>query len=470
VIGALCSALAGLGLEVTLVLPFYRQIERTRYAFTPTGREVSVLSGADQQRAEIWRDDSQRSFSVYLLKCDRYYDREGIYGNDRGDYPDNGARFFFFSRAVLETARAIGFAPDLIHCHDWHTGLIPAYLSSIYRNVPFFGRTATLFSIHNLGYQGLFSRKDWPLTGLPESLFTPRGVEFYGKINCMKAGILYSDLVSTVSRSYAREIQTPEFGFGLEGVIKQRAHRLHGVLNGIDIDEWDPSKDPYIAHPYEASALSGKSVCKRALQKELGLPVDPDIPLLCSISRLVDQKGVDLIAACFDDLMKTGVQYVMLGSGEKRYETLFADLAAGYFRQTYFRMAYDGPFSHRIEAGADILLMPSRYEPCGLSQLIGLRYGTVPLVRATGGLDDTVKPFRIRSRSGNGFKFREYDARAFLKKIGEAIALYPRKSIWHALMRNGMSEDFSWDAPARKYLRLYRLARTLSKNSGDRAR
>jgi starch synthase len=464
VVGALSAALADLGAKVALVMPFYRQVDPGRSWFRSTGLSVKVTMGRRKPTAKLWHHQPREGVDVYLLKCDRYFDREGLYGTNEGDYPDNAERFFFFSRAALEAVRAVGFRADVVHCHDWHAGLVPAYLSTLYRRVSLFRKTATLFTVHNLGYQGLFPSTDWPLTSLPSSLFTPQGLEFYGKINCMKAGLVFADLLNTVSRGYAKEIQTPALGFGLDGVLRERAGDLHGIMNGIDVEEWNPARDPHIPKPYEASDLSGKTVCKQALQREMGLPVDGDTPLLCNITRLTDQKGVDLIAEAFDATMGLGVQFVLLGSGEKKYEQLFLDLGAKYPRQARVRIMYDTSLAHRIEAGGDIFLMPSRYEPCGLNQMMSLRYGTVPLVRATGGLNDSVREFSPGRRTGNGFKFAAYDSEALSKKIRESIGLFPKRSLWHSLMRNGMKGDYSWDHSAKKYLELYRLA--LKKRSG----
>jgi len=457
VVGSLSQALNRLGVRVAVVLPYYKSIERSRFELKQTGLRISVPLGSHHETAEIWSHDL-RGVSVFLVKCDRYFDRENLYGTPEGDYPDNAERFIFFSRAVLETARAVHLRPDLIHCHDWHTGLVPILLSTFYRADAHFESSATLFTIHNLGYQGIFWHYDWPLTGLPWSLFTDQGAEFFGKINCMKAGLVFSDLLNTVSPRYAREIQTPEFGFGLDGVLRARSGSLFGILNGIDVEEWDPSKDPHLPRTYGFSDLSGKGACKEGLQKELGLPVEGETPILSSITRLTAQKGLDLLLAVFDEIMALGTQFVLLGSGDKEYEDRFKKVAEKYPLQVHVRISYDNRLAHRIEAGSDVFIMPSRYEPCGLNQMMSLRYGTVPLVRATGGLDDSVRSFSPQSGKGNGFKFKPYEATALLTKTRQAVELYPKRPQWHRLMQNGMLGDYSWDVSAKKYLGIYRLA------------
>ncbi|MGB3941579.1 MAG: glycogen synthase GlgA [Candidatus Manganitrophaceae bacterium] len=465
VVGALSKALADRGTSVSVFLPLHAQIDRQRFPLINMGKTVTVPLSERKEKGELFYHESD-GVRYYLIKNDSYFDRPGLYGTNEGDYPDNAARFTFFSRAVLESAKVLDLRPDIVHCHDWHTGLIPVFMKAGDGVDPYFRTTAILFTIHNLGYQGIFWHYDWHLLHLPWDHFTPEGLEFYGKINLMKGGLLFADALSTVSPRYAKEIQTAEYGHHLEGVLQKRKKDLYGILNGIDTREWDPAHDPHIAAPYDARSLEKKENCKAALQKEVGLPVRREIPLLATISRLTEQKGIDLIADLFERVMKRGVQWVILGSGDKKYEEQMTFLAKAYPQQAVVRIAYDPLLAHRIEAGADIFLMPSKYEPCGLNQMMSLRYGTVPVVRATGGLDDTVAPFDSRTLTGNGFKFKAYTSTAFFRQIQAALSLFNEKKKWQALMRNGMEGDYSWDTSAEKYLRLYRLIR--KKREGER--
>ncbi len=464
VAGALPRALARLGTDVRVVMPKYRSIDAVRYGLRDTGLvlEVPVSSRTERARVLEGRLDGGNggpAVPVYFLEAARYYDRDGLYGVAGKDYEDNAERFVFFSRAVVELARQGPFAPDLFHGHDWQTGLVPVYVKRLYAGDPRVGGAATVFTIHNLGYQGLFWHYDMHLTGLGWELFTPEGLEFWGKLSFLKAGLVFADLLTTVSPTYAKEIQTPETGHGLDGVLRARADRLVGILNGIDVDEWKPATDPHIARTYTARALGGKNACKADLQQTFGLPVKPKVPLLGVISRLADQKGFDLLAPILPSLVERGVQFVLLGTGDPAYEDLFRAMARRWPEQIGVRIAYDSVLAHKIEAGADMFLMPSRYEPCGLNQMMSFRYGTVPIVRATGGLDDTV------GEGGNGFKFREYDTAAFLGAIDRALARYQDTKAWQAFVRRGMAADFSWDASARRYLEVYDRARQLAGRS-----
>lgn len=354
---------------------------------------------------------------------------------------------------MLESAKVLGLNPDVVHCNDWHTGLIPLYLKTDY--AADFPRAASLFTIHNLGYQGLFWHLDWHLLNLSWDYFNFRGLEFYGKINFLKGGLYYADLLSTVSVKYAKEIQTSDSGHQLDGVLRDRATDLHGILNGLDTIEWNPGSDPHITATYDITDLKGKQACKAALQKEFALPVVKKIPLFAIITRLVEQKGLRLIAGILKKLLSGPVQVIVLGTGEKEYETLLQDFAAQYSDKMAVKIAYDSKLSHRIEAGADIFLMPSQYEPCGLNQMMSLRYGTVPIVRATGGLDDTVKTFSPKTGKGNGFKFKAYTETALLKQINKARVLFEDKPTWRTLMKNGMSGDYSWDRSSKAYIKHY---------------
>lgn len=452
VVGALSTALAQQGVSLAVFLPLYAEIDTNRFQLKPTGKTVSVPISDRIEEAELWTDERE-GVTYYFIKKDRYFARAGLYGTNEGDYPDNAERFTFFSRAVLEGIGALGLQPDILHCHDWHTGLIPLYLKTLYSDS--LKKTASLFTIHNLGYQGLFWHYDWHLLNLPWEYFNHQALEFHGKINFMKGGLVFADALTTVSPKYAKEIQTAAYGHRLEGVLSRRKKELCGILNGIDTREWDPARDPYIPYLYDSKTLTGKEKCKSALQKELGLPIQKEIPLFAMITRLTEQKGVDLVAPIFEKLMKQPAQIVILGSGEKRFETLFESMAGKYPKQARVKIAYDTALAHQIEAGADLFLMPSKYEPCGLNQMMSLRYGTVPIVRATGGLDNTVVHFDPETLQGNGFKFKAYTAAAFFRQIQSALSLYTEKKKWRALIQNGMAGNYSWDASAEQYLKLY---------------
>ncbi|HLG21205.1 MAG TPA: glycogen synthase GlgA [Candidatus Manganitrophaceae bacterium] len=454
VIGALSKALSARGAAITIFLPLYEQIDRNRFSLKSTGHTFDVPVSNRREEAELFTHQRE-GLTYYFVKKDRYFKRPGLYGTNEGDYPDNAERFVFFSRAVLEAAKALELRADVIHCHDWHTGLIPVYLKTLYASEPLFQKTASLFTIHNLGYQGIFWHHDWPLLNLPWDYFNHDALEFYGKINFLKGGLVFADALSTVSPKYAKEIQTAAYGHRLEGVLAGRKKDLYGILNGIDTEEWDPSRDLYIPFQYHSKNLAGKEKCKAALQKELGLPVDKGIPLLAMITRLTEQKGVDLAAEVFEKVLRQGAQWVILGSGEKRFEALFEALGKKHPRRAFIKVAYDNGLAHRIEAGADIFLMPSRYEPCGLNQMMSLRYGTPPVVRATGGLDDTVTQFDPKTLQGNGFEFKSFTPTAFLRRIQNALSLFREKKRWKALIQNGMGGDYSWNASADKYLKLY---------------
>jgi len=390
---------------------------------------------------------------LWLVEQPRFFDREGLYGEAGRDYPDNLARFTFFCRAVAAWLGRAAWAPDVIHCNDWQTALLPVLL-----RVEGASRAATVLTIHNLAYQGRFPAEQFPLTGLPPSVFTVRGLEFWGEVNLLKGGLYFADVLNTVSETYAREIQTPEFGAGLDGVLRDRREDLYGILNGVDYRAWDPAVDPLLPARYSAEDLAGKGVCKQALQRELGLREAPEVPLIGMVTRLADQKGLDLVAAVLDDLLARGVQFVLLGTGEPRYHALFAGLAARHPSQVGVRLGFDDPLAHRIEAGADIFLMPSRYEPSGLNQLYSLRYGTVPVVRRTGGLADSIvdaTPEALARGTANGFVFEAYAPAALIAALSRALHAFRDPATWSALQRRGMREDFSWARSAGRYVELY---------------
>ena len=385
-----------------------------------------------------------------------FFDRDSLYvGPDGKDYPDNPERFSLFSRAVIEVAKSV-FPPDVIHCHDWQAGLAPVLLRTSYAQEPLLSDIPVVFTIHNLGYQGLFPPDALLRAGLGWELFTMDGLEFYGQVNFLKGALIYSDAVTTVSRKYAQEIQTPEYGFGLDGVLRQKGGRVSGILNGVDYAEWDPSVDGLIAARYGPSKLEGKRQCKLDVLRAFKLPeTDAQIPLIGIVSRFTRQKGADLIAEASDHLMAEKFRLVALGTGEPEYEQLFRELAARYPDRVAVKIAYDNVLAHKIEAGADMFLMPSRYEPCGLNQIYSLRYGTVPIVRATGGLDDTIEEFNMATGQGTGFKFSNYSGPALLGAVRRALAVYADPAKWTKLMQNGMAKDFSWQRSAGEYRKLY---------------
>ncbi|MBI1910574.1 MAG: glycogen synthase GlgA [Deltaproteobacteria bacterium] len=452
VVGALPAALKRLGCKVVLFLPYYRQVAQSGIEVEPAGLDISIPIGKREVKAQILIH-AKGEVPVYFIKRDEFYDRSYLYGTPEGDYFDNLERYAFFSRCVLEILKARGFAPDVIHCNDWQTGLIPAYLKDIYKDDEYFSRTSTLFTIHNIAYQGLFSQKLYELTGLSPILYNPEGVEFWGQINLLKAGIVSSDVITTVSEAYSKEIQTPEYGYGLEGLLIKRKDDLHGVLNGVDYDEWNPEADPVLPANYSAENLKGKATCKRKVLKEFNLKLKIGVPVIGIISRLAAQKGFDILSEAMPELMKLNIGIVVIGTGDKKYQMLMEELAARYHHKLSVKIVFDQALSHVMEAGCDMLLMPSRYEPCGLNQIYSLRYGTIPVVRATGGLDDTVRDYK--EGDGNGFKFDEYSAEALVAKVKEALEVYNDKEAWKELMRRGMAQDFSWESSAQKYLSLY---------------
>jgi starch synthase len=379
-----------------------------------------------------------------------------LYGTPQGDYYDNLERFAYFSRAALLFAKETGFDFHVVHCHDWQTALVPACLKTIYKADPFFSRAASVFTIHNIGYQGVFPKNKLVVSGLPASEFHPAGLEYWGNISLLKAGIVYADAITTVSPRYGEEIQTPEYGMGMEGILHYRRAHLHGILNGVDYRVWDPAGDPHIPAQYSQKKMAGKARCKQSLMKEMNLNASlKERPIFGMISRLSTQKGLDLLVKILDDMLDLNIGLVVLGSGDEAIQQAIAEAAGRHPGRVGLRIGFDEPLAHRIMAGSDILLIPSHYEPCGLTQMYALRYGTIPLVRATGGLDDTIVPFDHSTGDGNGFKFKTYKAEALLKAVRQSVALFDDLKAWERLMANGMSEDFSWDRSARRYLELY---------------
>lgn len=457
VAGALPGALRALGADVRVALPLYRSVKQGGFSLSPVLSRMEVPLGNARLGAAVWETRSQGGTHVYFLEREDLYDRPNLYGTPSGDYYDNLERFSFFCHGVLLMAEALGFRPDVIHCNDWQTGLVPALLSGPYKHSPVLGGVPGVFTIHNLGYQGIFPPEKLPVTGLsgPE-FFHPEGLEFWGNLSLLKAGIVYSRAITTVSPTYAKEIQTPEFGLGMEGILYHRRDVLRGILNGVDYSLWDPATDPYLPANYFPGKMTGKTTCKKQLIKETGL--DPRLsqrPLLGMTTRLAAQKGLDLLTAVLQEVLDLDVGLVILGTGEEHYQRALQEAAKANPSKLAVKIGFDEALAHRIMAGVDIFLIPSRYEPCGLTQMYAFKYGTVPLVRATGGLEDTVKPFEPSTGQGNGFKFGPHEPRAFLDCVRQAVSLYEKPNVWKTLVLNGLKEDFSWDRSARQYLELY---------------
>jgi starch synthase len=464
VAGALPRALASRGHEVVVVTPRYGTID-------PATRGLERLPPALDAGGEgfaLWCHRGPAP--VYFVEHERFFGaRRGLYGDHGHDYPDNAQRFAFFTRAALAIPRVLGFAPDIVHVHDWQTALAPWMLRHELQREPWAAAARTVYTIHNIAYQGVFAKSELPRIALPWSAFRYDALEFYDQLNFMKGGITFADALTTVSPSYAREIQTPEFGNALDALLRHRAADLHGILNGVDVDEWNPASDRFLPATYDASDLSGKRICKEALQREMGLPVRPDAPIVGMVGRLAEQKGIDLVAAALHQILALDVQVALIGSGQHHYEELFRHVARDRPDRVAARLGFDERLAHRIEAGADLFLMPSRFEPCGLNQMYSLRYGTVPVVRAVGGLADTVEDFDGHQR-GTGFKFGEYHPAAMMIALRRGLDVYRDSRAWRGLMTRGMAQDFSWGASAAGYEGLFGrlLARPAEAKPGQR--
>lgn len=429
VTGALPPALEKAGQEVIVVMPRYQCIDLNK---------VNPIIG--------------QNIRVYFIESGRYFNREGLYGDKKGDYADNLERFSYFCRKALELIRKISFKPDIIHLHDWQAALIPLYLKAQYSAEPFYKDTKTLITVHNLGYQGLFAKEQFAALGLDKSFFSIDALEFYGRINFLKAGLIFSDKINTVSPTYSRQIQTAEFGFGLEGLLRKRQADVYGILNGLDYSLWDPRTDKFIVKNYSPNDLEAKYSNKEALQAFCGFKKDKDTPLLGIVSRLAEQKGLDILAGCLPALCKLGLQLVILGTGDLKYHKILGRLAKARPQVVSLHLKFDNALAHQIYAASDIFLMPSKYEPCGLGQMIALRYGTLPLVFKTGGLADTVS-------EDNGFIFERYTKDGLLEAVSGALRIFRDKDKWGGMARRAMQADFSWEESAKKYLELYAKAK-----------
>ncbi len=454
VVGALPKALKELGHDVRLAMPRYGQIKPERFALTTVLDAVTVNMSSFQEQISVRQGIIGDGIAVYMIDAPRYFDRENIYG-----YTDDGERFILFCRAALETMRTLGWSPDIIHCNDWHTGIIPNWMHTVYREDPFFANTATAYTIHNLAYQGIFGYRILEVAGVAAGGFLyPQIVELANVVDIMGRGILFADAITTVSERYAQEILTPTFGEKLDQLLRSRRERLFGILNGIDYQEMNPAIDRYIHTHFDQNTLDKRAENKRALQERAHLPVKPDVPLVAMISRLADQKGFDLIAQIIQPLMAQGIQLVVLGIGDQHYHEMFQNLAARYPEQVAIFLTFNTELAQSIYAGSDMFLMPSRFEPCGLGQLIAMRYGSVPIVHSVGGLADTVQEYNPRTGEGNGFAFSNYDPWELFASIVRALEVYRFKDIWRTLQQRGMAADHSWHASAVRYINVYRNA------------
>jgi starch synthase len=456
VAGSLPPALAALGHDVRVVIPRYQCVDPGKFDLKHIAT-FYVPFASWKERCDILEGRMGKQVTVYFINKDIYFDRPELYRTAHADYQDNAERFTFFSRAVVELCRALDFSPEIVHCNDWQTGLVPFYLRMLHREGAPLAHAKSVFTVHNLGYQGVFWHWDMRFIGLGWDVFTPEGLEFWGKINFLKAGLVYSDIITTVSRTYSREIQTPEFGHGLDGVLAKRAADLYGIVNGIDYAEWDPARDAAIAQKFSAARPAGKAVCKQDILRRTGLSPS-DAPLIGMVTRLAEQKGLDILAEALPEIMAMGMRMIILGTGEEKYHVILADAARRYPDQMRLLLRYDDTLAKSIYAGCDMFLMPSRYEPCGLGQMIALRYGTVPIVRKTGGLTDTVRDYNRKTGRGTGFVFDDYSAGALVECLRRARSLYRDPGKWKRLIQAGMKQDFSWERSAKEYVKVYRKA------------
>jgi len=462
VAGSLPAELVKLGCEVKIFIPKYSLIDENRHGLKYNWdiSEMPIRINGVIRSVHIYQSKLPNTdIDVYFVDCPHYFYRHIIYTND----PDEDERFILFSKAVIETLQRLQWSPDVINCNDWQTGLLPFFIKDNYNWDRLFDHTATLFTIHNIGYQGLFSKSVLFSAEIRESLFYPGGpIAHDGGVSFMKAGISFADIINTVSNTYAHEILTPEYGAGLEVTLQQREDDLFGILNGVDYNIWNPETDKHLPYHYTINDLSGKYLNKSYLLKHFGIKPDENIPLIGIVSRMVLQKGFDIFADSINELMSLDAQWIILGSGEDRFEELFRKLSILFPGKVGTYIGYNNELSHLIEAGADMFLMPSRYEPCGLNQIYSLKYGTVPIVRKTGGLADTVKDWDEQNhygfKDGNGFSFYDYSGLALYKSVERAVNVFKHKDIWKKIQTNGMKLDFSWTRSAEKYLELYKLA------------
>jgi len=459
VVGALPQVLRAMGHEVIVVMPKYEQIDYVRHGLNPYLDSMGVWMGNTQEWCRVHMT-TRAGVPVYFIEFHEYFSRPGLYHDAAfNDYADNPRRFGFLTRAGLQLCKDIGFRPDIVHVHDWHTALAAAYLKIWHWDDPVLGRAASVLTIHNIAYQGIYGAEHMDYLGLQWSNFTPDKFEDHGRINFLKGGIQYADMVNTVSPTYANETRTPELGYGLAPYLNDKGDRYVGILNGVDYSQWDPATDQQIPARYDAERLEGKAICKRELQRRLGLDA-VDAPLIGVVSRLVEQKGLDLLAQAIEPILANmHVQFAVLGSGEKELEAYYGGLPARYPGRVGSYIGYSDELAHWIEAGSDFFIMPSRYEPCGLNQMYSLKYGTLPIVRGTGGLEDTVQQYDEATGTGTGFKFYEPSAHAIYYTVGWAVSTYfDRPHHMRAMIKQAMAQDYSWERSADAYVQLYRRA------------
>ncbi len=442
--------------HIVVMLPLYKQIDLKKYKIKIVTQDIPVVFPDRTEYFSLYEGKINKSIPVYFISNRDYFYRDFLYSTPKGDYPDNAQRFIFFSKAVLEASKVVGFQPDIIHCNDWQTALIPLFLKTFYSKDGFFYRTSTVFTIHNLAYQGIFSVSVFSLIGLGWTSFTHEKLEYYGKVNFMKAGIILSDIVNTVSENYASQIQTPEFGHGLDGVLKTRQNQLYGILNGIDYRQWNPQRDRYIPYRYNKGCLEKKEMCKKVFLSQQNLLYKEQKPLIGFVSRLAEQKGVDILLNAVPQLVELGFQLIILGKGNEPIEKRFYEIERNHSSSVRVNITFDERIAHNIYAASDFFIMPSRFEPCGLGQLISFVYATVPVVNPTGGLYDTVKEFNPVDREGNGFLMKSYSSDALIDALKKAKNVYNNKSQWRALQLNLLEQDYSWEKSASKYIELYK--------------
>ncbi|MFH1856503.1 MAG: glycogen synthase GlgA [Candidatus Omnitrophota bacterium] len=459
VAGTLPIELSSLGHNVKTFMPYYRQIKKQDFGIKLVKPNLKAKIGSVDISFSLYHCQREKT-DFYFIENDEYYDREFLYGTPSGDYSDNAIRFAFFASAVLSSAVALNFKPDIIHYNDWQSALIPFYIKFKPLEYAFFSHAKTFFTVHNLAYQGLFPRETMHVLGIRDDFFTPDTLEFYGKLSFMKAAILYSDALSTVSKGYAEEILTPEFGCGLDGLLRARKDDLYGVINGVDYSKWSPKTDAYIKANYDEKNVKNKSVCKKDLLETMKLDASVQAPLLGVVSRLAEQKGIDIIADSVEQMVKLGCNLIVLGTGDEKYHHLLTELSKKYPKNISVKIAFDNTIAHKIEAGCDMFLMPSRYEPCGLNQMYSLKYGTIPVVRGVGGLEDTIIDYTRNSKEGNGFKFSQANIADFMDALRRAVNVYKNKKEWEQLTLKAMSCDFSWKNSAKEYIRIYNLIKT----------
>lgn len=454
--GALPQALAAAGHEVILIIPRYYLIDKEKYSCKRVGGPLGVPLGFGEEWAALYETDAIPGVKTYFIEHDGFFGREGLYDDGVNGYDDNAKRFTFFSRGVMQAILAIDFKPDIVHCNDWQTGLVPIYMKTFYKENPNFKNSKSIMTIHNIGYQGVFWKDEIVWNQLGWGAFTEDCLKFYENINFLKGGILWADAVTTVSKKYAEEITNQEFGYDLSGILRKRRNALYGVLNGVNYSEWNPETDEFISKNFDKDNISNKAECKRALQNEMGLPENKNIPLYGAVTRITHQKGMDVLAHSLGQfLSENNAQFVLLGSGDSGIMGHYEYLRSIFPEKIAVYNGYNNGLAHRIEAGSDMFLMPSRYEPCGLNQMYSLKYGTIPIVRSTGGLDDTVENWAPRKKTGNGFKFNDLTVDELTKTMAKAFKLFKKKDDWAVIIKNAMEFHNSWSDAVQEYEKIY---------------